>query len=185
MIDLPMIASVFEHGFLEHYVWMIATQITLILGLLVGTRGTHRFKEFMLELRGIAFDPQYDKDESIRGHLLKQQINYACLEYDAWFFAQSDEKQNEITNKLKGEPKTLMDEVVKKQIGYSLVGIWESFLPVFVWLLSIWGLHPVLNLFLSATWGILGAFVGFYIHYVFGIEKPTPKEEITKLIAEN
>ena len=60
-------------------------EVVLLIGLFLGIRGQARYKQLVMDLFTIRKDPQYDKDEDLRGHALKRLIDHASMEYDIWF----------------------------------------------------------------------------------------------------
>lgn len=64
----------------------------------------------------------------------------------------------------------IFDDIVFKQLGYTIVGIWLLFGPVIGYLLSLLDIHLIIIIFLAGSWEIVDAFIFFYIHYVFNIE---------------
>jgi len=64
----------------------------------------------------------------------------------------------------------ILDEVVWKQLGYMVVGIWGVFSPVIAMLLAELNFHWAIILFLTGTWVFVDIFILFYLHYVFNIE---------------
>lgn len=185
IVDIPMIPLLWEHG-LDHFAWMILAQGALVFGLLLGTRGEGRYKEFLYDLRATADDPKYNDKEEMRGHILKQQVRHAVLEFDAWEFKPKNIsikikkiKKNKKGGKIMTEkhPLLIWDAVVLKQFGYSLVLMLALFGFALGFVLDMFGLHWILVYLIAGTWEIVDGFLFFYIHYIFKIE-PKPKKEI-------
>ena len=72
----------------------------------------------------------------------------------------------------------IFDEVVYKQIGYMIVGIWGVFSPVIAQLLAELDVHWTLILFLTGSWVFADIFIAFYIHYWFKIDNTGIAEDI-------
>ena len=183
---------------LEVIFWLAIYQATIIVSLMAGLRGQGRYKRAMGELQSIARDKSLTVDE--REHRLVMQVHHTMLElgyiyvernesYGLNYFTKEskEKKEGQVIKKTKKKEvkkkmsKLIIDEIVWKQIGYTLVSIWMLFDPVIAyWLLSL-ELHWVIIAFLIGTWGIIGAFVLFYIHYAFNLEQ---KEKEAKMSAE-
>jgi hypothetical protein len=184
LLDVPLYFAVSIQTFL----WIIATEFSLIFGLLLGIKGQGNFKTFMFNLRAIAEDPLYNAHEEVRGHKLKQEIHYATLAWDAWFFKKPKESKKKTRNsyqksKTRGEKsKMRIDEVVWKQIGYVIVGIW-GFLGVALLdtLLNVVYLSVLWTLTIEGIWYTIDAFILFYVHYIFNYE-PIVEKPIEPLI---
>lgn len=190
LLDLMLYFNIPFNIFGQLLMWEIFT----FMGLLIGMRGQVRYRELVWDLIAIRNDPQYNDKEELRGFKLARHIDHACIEWDLWYQEQQIKisKKNKKTpgklidlpNKLPGEKKTknlgvkksmsklIIDEVVWKQIGYSLVSVWELFMPVIALILEGLNFHWIIILFLVGAWGIFGALVMFYIHYVFNLEQP-------------
>lgn len=80
--------------------------------------------------------------------------------------------------------KLIIDEVVWKQLGYMLVGIWGLFGLVLAYILDIFIFHWILIIFITGVWELLDIFVLFYLHYVFKLNEIISKKEIAELIKE-
>ena len=138
-------------------------------------RGQVRYKELVYDLIAIRQDPQYNDKEELRGFKLARHIDHACIEWDLWY----QEQQNKsIKNKPKKEVKKKMgkliiDEIVWKQLGYMLVGLWGLFGLVLAYLLDIFLFHWVLIIFITGAWEIIDIFVLFYLHYIFKLDEKT------------
>ena len=178
---------------LEVLWWLAIYQTTIVVSLMVGLKGQGRYKRAMGELQSIARDRSLSVDD--REHMLVQGVHHYCLELGTialernrsyglnYFTKKSNSKFEEVKKKTKKKEvkkkmsKLIIDDIVWKQIGYTLVSIWLLFDPVIAyWLLSL-ELHWVIIVFLIGTWGIIGAFVLFYIHYAFNLEqKPIEPE---------
>lgn len=162
------------------FMLIVGNELSLLIGLYLGIRGQGNLKEFVYDLRAIAYDPLYDEHEDVRGHKLKQQINYATLEWDAWFFrkSKSNKKKTKKIKQKKGVIKYMLwDEVVHKQAGYALVAILALFGGVFAYWIEALDWSLILVIALAGTWEILDGFLFFYIHYIFNIE---PQEMLVK-----
>lgn len=64
----------------------------------------------------------------------------------------------------------IWDWVVWKQFGYMIIGIWELFFPVVALFLEGLNFHPILIIFFTGTWVVIGIFVWFYLHYIFKLD---------------
>ena len=163
-------------------------QATIIVSLMVGLRGQGRYKQAMGELQSIARDKSLTVDE--REHMLVQGVHHYCLELGTLYLERNEDygisfkkkiKNNGFDNIVKTnknkEVKKIMkiDEVVWKQIGYMVVGIW-GFLGIglFDILLNFLVLSPLWLVTITGIWYVLDAFILFYIHYVFNIEPKIP-----------
>lgn len=61
----------------------------------------------------------------------------------------------------------LLDETIKKQLGYMLVAIWAFIGLGFLDLIGV--LSPLWIIALEGVWYAVDTFVLFYIHYIFKI----------------
>lgn len=73
-----------------------------------------------------------------------------------------------------------IDEIVWKQFGYMIVGIWGLFGLVIIYLLGIIELPLVFIIFLTGTWELIDVFILFYIHYIFNIELELSETDVLK-----
>ena len=160
---------------------------------MVGLKGQGRYKQAMGELQSIARDKSLSVDE--REHMLVMQIHHNCMElgyialernkkYGLNYFTKKSNKK-EVTKKTKNKEvkkRMIWDEVVWKQFGYMLVGVW-GFLGValFEMLISFWVLTAFWVFAITGIWYCVDVFIFFYIHYVFNIE-PKPIEKTYSLI---
>ena len=186
---------------------LIGWEIFTFMGLLMGMRGQVRYRELVWDLIAIRNDPQYNDKEELRGFRLARHIDHACIEWDLWHQEQQikidkkkknlpvpgdgKKKHNSVKKKKKKEVKKRMsrliiDEVVWKQIGYALIGIWGLFGLVLAYILDIFTFHWVLIIFITGAWEIIDLFVLFYLHYIFNLpEAANPRvKQIEIEIAE-
>lgn len=189
LIDL-FLYPIFADRLLEFF-YLVMFQLSLLVSLLYGLRGQGKYKNVMISLQSIARNRDMDVDE--RESRLVSMIHHACLELGFVYEERNEEyglfkftkknvtKKTKIIkndNNVKGGCKKLsllgsllvIDEVVLKQIGYMVVGIWGVFSPVIAMLLAELNFHWALILFLTGTWVFVDIFILFYIHYIFKIE---------------
>jgi len=150
---------------------------------MVGLRGQGRYKQAMGELQSISRDKTLSVDQ--REHMLVQGIHHYCLElgtiylernktYGINLFNKKPKNNNLVTKKTKNKEvkkRMIWDEIVWKQFGYMLVGIW-GFLGVglFDILINFLVVSMLWVWVLTGIWYCLDVFIFFYIHYVFNIE---------------
>ena len=164
LLDLMLYFSIPLGIFGQLLIWEIFT----FLGLLIGMRGQVRYKELVWDLIAIRQDPQYNDKEELRGFRLARHIDHACIEWDLWYQEQQHKNNNNNKKEVKNNmSKLIIDEVVWKQIGYTLVGLWGLFGLVLAYILDIFLFHWVLIIFITGAWELLDVFVLFYIHYIF------------------
>lgn len=73
-----------------------------------------------------------------------------------------------------------VDEVVWKQIGYMIVGIWGFLgLALLDLLINLWVMSILWIATIEGIYYAIDIFILFYIHYVFNIE-PVTKEDALK-----
>lgn len=178
LLDLMLYFSISPDIFGQLLIWELFT----FLGLLIGMRGQVRYKELVYDLIAIRQDPQYNDNEDLRGFRLARHIDHACIEWDLWYQEQQHKNKNkkEVKNNMS---KLIIDEVVWKQIGYALVGLWGLFGLVLAYILDMFLFHWVLIIFITGAWEILDVLVLFYIHYIFLADIITEKE-IAELIKD-
>lgn len=172
LIDVMLFFSIPSAIYLQLLGWELFT----FLGLLIGMRGQVRYKELVYDLIAIRQDPQYNDAEDLRGFRLARHIDHACIEWDLWYQEQQH-KSNKNNNKkiiINKEEKTMSiivwDEVVMKQFGYMIIGLWELFFPVVAFFLEGLNFHIVWIVFITGAWMIFGLFVWFYLHYIFKLD---------------
>lgn len=77
-----------------------------------------------------------------------------------------------------------MDNIIKKQIGYLIAGIWAAWgLAILAILLDL-APSPLWIGAIEGTWYAIDAFMIFFIHYYFNIELQTPEQRFKELITE-
>ncbi|BDI54975.1 MAG: hypothetical protein QIT40_gp17 [Lokiarchaeia virus VerdaV4] len=105
---------------------LIGYEASMIIGLMIGLKGQNKFKVFMFELRGLVDDPKYNKDEDLRGHLLKQKVYHACLEWGIWFEKRLEEYGLDFKKKLKNLMEVIrrMDDFMLKEIMRIVAVLW-------------------------------------------------------------
>ena len=183
LIDLSLI----PFGVWEALFYITIYQATIIVSLMVGLRGQARYKQAMGELRSIARDKSLSIEA--REHMLVMGVQHYFLElgfiYDDrlkkyglnYFKKKNNLPTKEVTKKTKNKEvkkRMIWDEVVWKQFGYMLVGVW-GFLGValFEMLISFWVLTPFWVFTITGIWYCVDVFIFFYIHYAFNIEPIT------------
>lgn len=165
--------------------WYLAIyQATIVVSLMVGLKGQGRYKQAMGELQSIARDKSLTIDE--REHMLVQGIHHYCLELGTIYLERNKkygllfrkirnlEKEEKVTKKTKNKEvkkRMIWDEIVWKQFGYMIVGIW-GFLGIglFDVLINFLVLSMLWVWVITGIWYCLDVFIFFYIHYVFNIE---------------
>lgn len=175
---------------LEVIFFLAIYQASIIISLMVGMKGQGRYKQAMGELQSIARDKSLTVDE--REHMLVMQIHHQFLElghiyvernkkYGLNYFTKKKKEKKIVTKnpslegkktkKLGVKKRVKIDEVVWKQIGYLIVGVW-GFLGIALLdgLLHLWMFSPFWILTITGIWYCIDAFILFYIHYVFNIE---------------
>ena len=179
LLDLFLLPIVIEGNLWTMLFYFIIYQVSLLVALIYGLRGQGKYREWMLELGMIARNLGLDRDE--RDTRLISLINHACLELG--FIAEQRNKEYGIDNftkkiftkktkkkKLKVKKKmeiVWIDEIVWKQIGYALVGIW-GFLGIGIleWIHAL-GFSAFWIIALVGMWYVIDALVAFWLHYVF------------------
>ena len=186
LVDLFLVGAID----LLFFFYLVLYQVSLIVALMFGLRGQGKYKTMMLSLQSIARNRDLSIDE--RESRLVNGIHHHCLEL-GYIYEERNKKYGLFGHKKKKLPggknppgvkkktknlevkkemsKLMIDEVVWKQIGYSLVSVWELFIPVIALILEGLALPWQLILFLTGAWGIFGALVLFYIHYIFNLEQ--------------
>ena len=182
LLDLFLLPVVLDNpAIIKDFFYFVIYQITIILGLFVGLRGQGRYKAMMIELRSVASNRDFDPDE--RDAILVPLIHHACLELGLsaekrnekyGLFnkkSYSNEKVPKKTKNLGGEKRMIWDEVVWKQFGYMIVGVW-GFVGVLLLdlLINLWSFSPLSIITIEGIWYVIDAFIFFYIHYIFKIE---------------
>ena len=190
LLDLFLLPVVLDNpAIVKDFFYFIVYQVTIILGLFVGLRGQGRYKAMMIELRSVASNRDFDPDE--RDAILVPLIHHACLELGI-----SAEKRNEEYGLFKSKKNTrsrvqfpagekvpkktknkevkkrmIWDEVVWKQFGYMIVGVW-GFVGVLLLdlLINLWDFSLLSIITIEGIWYVVDAFIFFYIHYIFKIE---------------
>ena len=179
LIDLSLI----PFGVYQALWYLLIYQATIIVSLMVGLRGQGKYKQAMGELQSISRDKSLTVDE--REHMLVQGIHHYCMElgtiylernktYGINLFNKKLKNNNLVTKKTKKmevKRKLKIDEIVWKQIGYTIVGVW-GFLGVALLdlLLSLSFVSPLWLITITGIWYCVDALILFYIHYVFNIE---------------
>ena len=196
LLDLFLLPVVMENPVLvKDYFYFIIYQVTIILGLFVGLRGQGRYKAMMIELRSVASNRDFDPDE--RDAILVPLIHHACLELGISAEKRNEEyglfkskKKNMLESSIKKVPKKtknlevkkrmIWDEVVWKQFGYMIVGVW-GFIGVLLLdlLVNLWDFSLLSIITIEGIWYVVDAFIFFYIHYIFKIEPMLPEETTT------
>ena len=185
LIDVSLLPIFLELELYGAYLNLLLYQGSIILGLLFGLRGLARYKGMMFELQSIVKNQEFDIDE--RDARLVQIIHHACLElglnfevrnkkYGLFKFKKKQNYQEEKkTKKKEVKRKVFRDEIVKKQFGYMVVGIW-GFLGVALLdlLINFWVLAPLWIFAITGIWYCVDAFILFYFRYVFNI----PQQEL-------
>ena len=194
LVDLSIVPIFIGLNIMVQFLYLLLYQVSLIFALMVGLRGQGKYKAMMLSLQTIARNRDLSIDE--REKRLVNGIHHHCLEL-GYIYEERNEKyglfkstKNKVPKKTKnlgGERKVsllIIDEVVWKQIGYALVSLWELFGPVIALFLAELKFHWMIILFLAGAWEIFGAFVLFYIHYIFKLETVSDTQE-RKVAIEN
>lgn len=190
LVDLSLV----PFGVWEALWYLAIYQATIIVSLMVGLRGQGRYKQAMGELQSVARNDNLTVDE--REHILVQGIHHYCLElgffYDernkkyGLFKKKTEENGNsklslEIKNKnkktkiLRREKRMRIDEIVWKQVGYMIVGVW-GFLGVALLelLMNVWVLSPLWIVTIEGIYYVINAFILFYVHYIFKLDPIVP-----------
>ena len=183
LLDLFLLPVVMDNPVIaKDFFYFIVYQVTIILGLFVGLRGQGRYKAMMIELRSVASNKDFDPDE--RDAILVPLIHHACLELgisaekrnkEYGLFTKNVTKKTKIikndNNVKRGEKKMIWDEVVWKQFGYMIVGVW-GFVGVLLLdlLVNLWNFSLLSIITIEGIWYVVDAFIFFYIHYIFKIE---------------
>ena len=180
MLDLFLLPIMMEYHLMVVLFYFGIYQASLLVALMYGLRGQGKYREWMMELGTIARNLGLDKD--VRDTQLIALINHVCLELGFIAEQRNEEyginhfnKKQLVTKKTKNKKKkvknqmeiTWIDEVVWKQIGYALVGIW-GFLgfAVLEWIHAL-GFSAFWIIALVGMWYVVDALALFYIHYVF------------------
>jgi hypothetical protein len=148
---------------------------------MVGLRGQGKYKAMMLSLQTIARNRDLSIDE--REKRLVNGIHHHCLEL-GYIYEERNEKyglfKKKIMNSEKVPKKTknkevkkrmIWDDIVWKQFGYMIVGVW-GFVGILLLdlLINLWDFSPLSIITIEGIWYVVDAFIFFYIHYVFKIE---------------
>ncbi len=76
----------------------------------------------------------------------------------------------------------IWDDIIKKQVGILILGIWAAFGFVLFELLNFWEFSDMLILFMGFVWYALDVFVAAYLWHVFKVRKEdVPKPILTKV----
>ena len=182
LLDLFLLPVVMENPVLvKDYFYFMIYQVTIILGLFVGLRGQGRYKAMMIELRAVASNRDFDPDE--RDAILVPLIHHACLELGInaeernkkyGLFKKkimNSEKVPKKTKKNEVKKRMIWDDIVWKQFGYLIVGVW-GFAGILLldFLVNFWDFSMLSIITIEGIWYCLDGFIFFYIHYVFKIE---------------
>ncbi len=180
LVDLSIVSIFIGLNIMVQFLYLLLYQVSLIFALMVGLRGQGKYKAMMLSLQSIARNRDLSIDE--REKRLVNGIHHHCLELGYIYEERNEEyglfkfnhkKKEEVPKKTKnlgGRKRMIWDEVVWKQFGYMIVGIWGLFGFVLWLFLDTLGLHWALIIFLAGAWEFIDVFILFYIHYVFKIE---------------
>ena len=184
LIDISLFSFFFDFNMLSEFFYLVLYQASIILALLFGLRGQGRYKSMMIQLQSIARNRDLDIDE--RDNRLVSMIHHACLELgyiyeernkEYGLFTKKIEKVPKKTKNLEVKRRLIFDEVVYKQIGYMIVGIWGFLGVALLELLVNWlNVAPLWIIAIEGMWYVFDAFILFYIHYIFRIE---PKKTLT------
>jgi len=152
---------------------LIGYEASMIIGLMIGLKGQNKFKVFMFELRGLVDDPKYNKDEELRGHLLKQKVYHACLEWGMWFEKRLEEYGLDFKKKLKNLMEVIkrMDDFMLKEIMRFIAGLWAGFGLIFLDILIMFELRPLWITGLVFIFYIGDFFFWLVMEHYYGIFK--------------
>jgi len=189
MLDFFLYPIFNDLNITNQFFYLVLFEVSLLLSLMYGLRGQGRYKQMMVQLQSIALNTDMTMEE--REARLVGLIHHACLELGHIYeernikyrlFTKKNEKFK-IDKKVKGGKIMKIDEIVWKQIGYSIVGIWGVAGILILDILYTLNLRPLWITAILGVWYILDAFIGFYIHYIFKLEalKTEIKEEIKAL----
>ena len=194
---LFILVDLFLAGSIEliFFFYLVLYQISLILALMFGLRGQGKYKTMMLSLQSIARNRDLTTDE--REARLVNGIHHHCLEL-GYIYEERNKSYGLFTHKKRNLPtpgtgkkkdpgtkktknlevkktmsKLIIDEVVWKQLGYMLVGLWGLFGLVLAYILDIFLFHWILIIFITGAWEIVNVFILFYLHYIFNLEPIT------------
>ncbi len=183
LVDLSILPIFIALDVMIQFLYLLLYQVSVIFALMAGLRGQGKYKAMMLSLQSIARNRDLSIDE--RESRLVNGIHHHCLEL-GYIYEERNEEYGLFKSTIKEVPKKtknkevkkrmIWDEVVWKQFGYLIVGVWGLFGFVLWLFLDTLGLHWALIIFLTGAWEFVDAFILFYLHYIFKIE-PEPREE--------
>ena len=198
LVDLSIVSIFIGLNIMVQFLYLLLYQVSLIFALMVGLRGQGKYKAMMLSLQSIARNRDLSIDE--REKRLVNGIHHHCLELGYIYEERNEEyglfKSNKksITGKasivanpdtkktknLGGEKRMIWDDIVWKQFGYLIVGVW-GFVGILLLdlLINLWDFSPLSIITIEGIWYCLDGFIFFYIHYIFKIE---PEDDNKKIV---
>ena len=188
LVDLSLL------GFIELQIlfYLAIYEVSLILALMYGLRGQGKYKAYILSLQSVARNKKLTLDE--REVKLVPLVHHICLELGLIYEERNKEyglfKSNKKSSTVEQVPKKtknkevkkrmIWDEVVWKQFGYMIVGVWGFIGVLFLDLLvNLWDFSLLSIITIEGIWYVVDAFIFFYIHYIFKIE---PVQEVDLLV---
>lgn len=196
LIDIFLFPVFLELNILKELLYLLLYESSIILGLMWGIRQQFKYKAMMYNLRSIASNKDLSVDE--REHQLVMGVHHYFLELGHIYeernrqyglflkkngknnkFIQKKPKKNEkIKVKNRMTEIVWIDEIVWKQIGYSIAAIWFFVGAAIVDLLLALDLRLLWIIMIVGIWYVIDGFILFYIHYIFKLPQPEPKSAI-------
>lgn len=189
IVDLFLVPTMFQQGLMVNLFYLIIFQVSLLISLMYGLRGQGKYKAMMAELQIIARNLDMDVNE--RDTRLVSLIHHGCLELGFIYEERNEQygldfgkkimngknkkREKIIKNNKKGGKKKMgkliIDEIVWKQIGYMIVGIWGFLgLALLDLLINSWAWSLLWIVTIQGIWYCLDVFFLFYIRYIFKLE---------------
>ena len=178
LVDLSIVTIFIGLNIMVQFLYLLLYQASLIFALMVGLRGQGKYKAMMLSLQSIARNRDLSIDE--REKRLVNGIHHHCLEL-GYIYEERNKKyglfksnKNKVPKKTKnigGKKRMIIDDIVRKQLGYLIVGVW-GFVGILLLdlLINLYDFSPLSIITIEGIWYCIDGFIFFYIHYVFKIE---------------
>lgn len=180
MMDFSTFPFLIEAGLWMPVILMFASQISLVLGLLVGLRGQGRYREMMIQLQSIARNRDLSLEE--REARLVANIHHACLElgyiyqerneeYGLNFNSKKKNNPNRQISKIKTEVNTKLNEIAIRQIFLWVAAIWAGFGLGLADMLVLFELRPAWIAAIMVAWYAADGLFFWYLKEWWGIKK--------------
>lgn len=157
---------------------IIGWEMSMFIGLVFGLRGIAQYRETLFELRAIANDSKLDDKEDLRGHLLKQMVREACMEYDIWFLKDQYHKSttkeinnNKIIQKKVINKKMPIKPEAIKQLWYFIAGLFLAFGFALNDFMLVAQLRPLWVITINIAWYGADFLFFWYLYWFWDIKK--------------